>query len=255
MLEAALKWLETKVLDGSKVQKLDSKHPDVERFVIAGEIVERDVPALPRSHQFDDLDDLCQFIDGFPLSDSDDHRVVIWYDMTSIRACLDNDSQRNNFAALKITPTEHWNEIVALGGWVDQKEFIRLLRFKLRDVIPPAVLLDKVRKIKFENGVTTSQENRRDRESMGREITSRLTAEAELPEEFLVPVTVAKVPGLETAECLIELMLEVDPSRGAFRLQPAPGQIDAVTRIFLSNIGQQLHENLPHIPVYNGRPE
>ena len=255
MLEPALKWMEGLVKEASNVRIVPSQDPTVERILVAGEVHEFEIPPAARDHAFDDLDHLLQFVDGYPLSETDEPSVVLWYDEKSIVAVLDNDERRLSTATLAIKTTEEWDTVAGLKDWLDQKEFIRLLRFKLGSVLPPSALLEKVRKIKFENGVVTNQTSLRDRESMGREITSRLTTDTELPEELLVSVVRSEIAGLEPAPTYtVKLLLEIDSARGAFRLVPAPGELEAVRRQFVATLGRSMREVLPHIPAYNGRP-
>jgi hypothetical protein len=255
MIKEALAWLEANVKQAQNVQPIITSDYTTDRFSIAGEVHEFDVPPPARAHAFNDLDDLLAFVDGYPLSESDEPAVVIWFSAGRIVAVLDNESYRRNTAHMNIEPTDEWTTVENLKEWLDQKAFIRLLRFDLGSVLPPSALLDKVRKIRFENGVVTSQVTQKDRESMGREITSRLTAETELPEEILVSLQPAVIPGLEAREYVIRLVLEVDSARGMFRLLPAPGELERAERQWVRHLGRHMRETLPNIPVYNGRPE
>jgi len=253
MLEQALAFLAMQAQDAAKPIKIREDH-EGEEWVFGEQHFSFEKEISPRKHKFDDLSDLLEFLDGIEPSESDHHRVIVWYDLGQITAVIDNDERRLNTATLAIKATPYWKTVLQLGLWLEQKEFIRLLRLEL-DIPGVSEVLEKVRKIRFENGVVTSQTRQRDQESMGREITSRVTVDGELPDELTIAFMPFDVRGLEYYQAQIKLFLEVDTSRGMFRLIPAPRQLDLVANSFLSHLGREVKRTIPHIPVYNGRPD
>lgn len=112
--------------------------------------------------------------------------------------------------------------------WFQQKPFCGLLRVELGSTIEPALLLNKVKSVNFDNGqVTTGKISRQD-ESMGLQIRSKVVTEGgELPEQVTLSIPVFKTPG-EREEYGLRCSVDTDPTAGAFQLLPLPWRILAI---------------------------
>jgi hypothetical protein len=211
----------------------------------------KDHPA--RDHKVETLEDLVALANRFA---EEDRTPVVWYNRDAIRLVINDGCYRDDVVTLDLVRSELYSAIEALDPrrWYDPKSFIRLLRVDLHGALEAQTLLDPVRRVRFDNGVTTTVEKTRVRESMGREITSAVKTEVEIPEYVLLQTSVYKTPGV-VHDVMIKAAVEVEPSRGEFQLAVLPDEIqDAVVRT-LDFIGDSLGDGLNDgIPYYQGSP-
>lgn len=226
---------------------------------VGGEITELSKGIDPRRHQVDSLRELMSFVDDF-IGRHDDPSVVVWYDADQIVVVLDDDGHRVDRLCLALDPSDSWVVISNLfksRPSFDLKGFVRLLRIDLAACLDPAVLLNRVRKVRFENGQTVSADLQRNRESMGREITAAVSADSELPEEVVLTVNPLKpgiMPAARDTPYGIRCAVEIDPSMGTFKLTPLPDEVERVSVLVLADIEAELEAGLPGVRRYRGRP-
>lgn len=228
--------------------------PRRHRYAIGGEIQEFGIPASPRQHQVDSLEEITDLAERFAATDS--CKPVVWYDGNQVVLVLDDDGHRIEKATLSLEESDVFTRVVSLRQKqaFGQKAFIKLLRIDLARTLEPVVLLEKVRRVKFENGMATTGEIRRNQESLGRTITSKVETDTELPEEVALAVPVYKTLG-ETDPILLRCAVEVDPGMGEFQLIPLPDEIERVRHLAVGSIRDRLSELLPEtVPFYFGRP-
>jgi hypothetical protein len=166
-------------------------------FVVNGMQVTQDVPPTPRDHKA-----------GLSRRD---HRAgesvretsrggspVVWYDDEKVVLVIDDAGHRIERATLPLETSDVFACLTKLAKgreWMDQKPFVRLLKLDLAGMVEPAFLLERARKLKFEATSSTTGVVQRDRESLGRNITSEVTSDGDIPEEVLVNAPVFKTAG------------------------------------------------------------
>jgi hypothetical protein len=142
-----------------------------------------------------------------------------------------------------------------MSVWKTHKDFIRLLKIDLAGALPAGSLLDIIRRVKFENGAITTSEVKKNRESLGKEITAKIDASGEIPDEVTLQVPVYSSMG-EKQPYPLQCSVEVDPTRtDAFRLSPLPDEIERVQQLAVGSILERLRVALPDgCPAYYGSP-
>ncbi len=267
MIAEALKYLNEVMLKAeTPVVLLDSPRKQI--LAIGGNTIDVVKPPAPRNHRVSSLFDLINLATRFatetdtdPLN-SDDHGFpVVWYDEKQVVLLIDDTGHRVETATLALTESEVFSRVRDLANspeWFAQKDFVRLLRIDLAGTLPASVLLNQVRKVSFAQGQTTTGEVRRNQESMGREITSKVHSDGEIPEEVTLSVPVYCTAG-ECDHYAIRCALEVDTTRCAFQLVPLPDEVQRVQQLAIKSIGDRLRNGLPDglpegVWAYYGRP-
>jgi hypothetical protein len=267
MIKEALEYFSELTEKSLAAEKVDIGDPRKAAIVFGGELRAHDVPPAPRNHKAGTLAEIIALANRFAadtggVSDDTDavppvFAPVVWYDRERVVLVIDDDGHRLETATLTLERSDVFRKVVELYAqkpWLEQKAFIRLLRIDLARTLAPVHLLDRVRRVKFENSQTVASQVARDRESLGREINSRVEAGGEIPEEVVLDVPVYKTPG-ETFALGIACAVEVDPTRGLFQLVPLPDEIERVTQLAVESIAERLLEGLHDgIPCYHGKP-
>lgn len=252
MIADALKYLASLASDAAKPQPLPLDDPRAFHYAHAGTLHVFPRPEPPRGHKLGTLDDLLAFAEKHATAES-----RIFFGPGSVVLILDGDDYRIERAELPLKHSAPWLKLVELdapasGAWFEHKPFLRLLRRDLAGTLPPGVLHDRVKRVSFENGATvTASVSRNKAESMGREITSKVSGEGEIPDEVTLEVPVYSTAG-ETQRFPVRCSVEVDPGRGAFCLAPLPDELDRVQALALESIRARL-ASCP-VPAFLGSP-
>lgn len=233
----------------------------ISRRVIDGTVHEWFVRPEPREHEPACLADLIRLAVRFAAddtgSDGNPYVPVVWYDELGVVLVMDDAGHRIETATLTLAESDVFARLAELRRtreWFEQKAFVRLLRVELAGTLEPVALLERVRKLRWENGVTTSGHVTRQQESLGREIQAKVSAEGELPEEVTLLVPVYKTPG-EMGRQPLRCTVDADPALGRLQLLPLPDEIERVRALAVASIGKRLAEGLPEtVPCYHGRP-
>lgn len=257
MLKEALEYLAGLGRANAAPVKIDENSRQA-RYAINGRIETLDRVPNDRDHEPADLAALIALATRFVDQPPDDGPVtpVVWYDHQAVTLVLDDAGHRVETATLSLEESDVFKVIRSLREqkrWLEQKPFIRLLRIDLARTLDPVMLLDKVRRVKFDNGVATTGEITRNRESLGREITSKVEAGGEIPEEVTLSVPVYKTQG-ETDRYPLRCTVEVDPAQGAFQLLPLPDEIERVVQMAVASIADRLAALPESVPSYYGKP-
>lgn len=224
------------------------------------------LPVQPRDHNPATLDDLIALATRF-VGDSDGplhvgdldepSTPVVWYGEDAVVLVIDDAGYRVETATLHMQYSDAFARLMSLRAertWFEPKPFVRLLRVDLAGTLAPGELLERVRSIRFEAGSVTTTESARTRESLGREIRSKVDAAGEIPEEVTLSVPVFKNPG-ETDRYPCRCAVEVDPAMGRLQLLPLPDEIERTARLAVTSIGGRLRAGLPEsVPCYRGTP-
>jgi hypothetical protein len=247
-------------------KRLDIADPTKARFIVDGEIREYDLPATPRSHKVHNLEALISLANRFNREvevgddgEGDDSFVpVVWFDRDAVVLVIDDAGHRVNSVTLNLETSDTFAKLKSLYSgqtWYDQRGFVRLLAVDFARCIDAGILLNKVRKIKFDSGVSGAGVIGRASESMGHNINSRVeSAEGEIPEVVTVMSPVFKTNG-ETQPFPVQCSVEINPQESKFRLMPLPDQIELVTHAAVADIGDRLASSLDKgIEAYFGKP-
>lgn len=255
MLKEALAYLSDLARTSAAPQKI---HADAFRqiFVIDGTIREVDLNPEPRQHTVKNLANLISLAGMFEERNS--LPPLVWYDARAVVLVIDDADRRVQTVTLSLVESAVFQTIRGLRDqrrWLTQKDFVRLLRIDLAGTLDSAVLLDRVRKVKFENGVSTTGTVERSRESMGREFKSSVEVQAgEIPEFVILSVPVYSTDG-ERAVYGLRCAVEIDAQQGAFQLVPMPDEIERVQDLAVASIAERLNEKLPEdVSAYYGNP-
>lgn len=254
MIEEALTYLTDMVRDATKPFPIEPDDPRKHRYSIGGDLVTVDVPIPARDHDPDSLADLVQLANRFAKKG----QVAVWYDHDEVILVIDDDGHRIETSTLSLVYTEVWKRLVDLARskpWFEQKPFVRLLNIDLHGTMDPVTLLNKVRKIKFDNGVIVKGEVSRQKESLTRDIRAEATSDgAELPEFVILDVPMLSNYG-EDLRLSVKCAVEVEPSAGALRLMPVPDEVRRVQNQVIRDLGERLSAGLDEgISFYVGKP-
>jgi len=220
-------------------------------YVIGEKIVDVPISKPPRDHHVGSLEDLIALANrfGFP--------AVVWYCISCVWLVIDDDGHRCERAAFNLELSDTWKllkELRQRRTEFDHKSFCKLLRIDLAKALPPGALLEIVRSVSFEAGTVVKAKVTRQMESMGRDITSAVSGERDIPETVTLLVPVFKSPRLINDRYSVSCAVDVDPERGTFKLFPVPDEIERVEQLAIENIGVALGEGLNNVNCYQGIP-
>lgn len=259
MLDAAMKFLSDLARTAATPQKVESGDPRRITYAINGVLQNARIEPSPRKHTVRQLSDLIALANRF--GDPEDDAApepVVWYDESSVVLVIDDGGHRLETVVFPLVVSDIFELLQAIyrqKSKYDQKAFVRLLRIDLAGTIDPVVLLEKVRRVKFENGVQTTANVAKQRESFGRSITSEVTSDGgDLPDEVTLLVPVYKTMGRREPVPL-RCSVEVDPGEGTFRLLPLPDELERVGHVAVAAVARELSDGLETtIPAYYGKP-
>lgn len=252
MIKEALAYIAGLATEAVKPVEILSEDPRAKRYMVGGKMMQVDAPIEPRNIDAHSLDDLTAMISGLH---EDGDVPVVYVNEGCAMAVMDHRGHRVEFVTFSLKPSDVWLSVKAMKEWKTQKDFIRLLKIELAGCLPENALLDIVRKVKFENGVTVAQEVKKNRESLGKEITSKVETAVEIPDYVRLSVPVYKSLG-ERETYDLTCSVEIDPTRvDAFRLAPIPDAIETVQQAAVQSILERLRDSLPEgVLCYYGSP-
>lgn len=252
MIKEALLFLEGLIERAQTPQKVKEHYdPREELYAIGGKLESKPTPIAPRAHRVKSLVEIIAFSGGIGPAWS----PVVFASESEVVLVLDSNGHRVERVTFSLQASDIWDTVRKMGAWKSQKDFVRLLKIDLAGCLPENALLDTIRKVKFENGVTTVQEVKKNRESLGKEITAKVETPLEIPDYITLQCPVYKSLG-ETDAYPVQCSVEVDPTRtDAFRLAPLPDEIERVQYLAIDSILDRLKEGLCEgVPCYYGSP-
>lgn len=139
---------------------------------------------------------------------------------------------------------------------LDQRAFIRLLKFDFDKAGEFGQLIASARELKFtlnQGGESSLQQGR---ESMGKQVLAEVKGLAEFPEEFVVTYPVYVNPDLAQTSAAVTCCLEIDVASELFIVTPKPDELLAARQHVHQLIGETLQQLLAQekVPVYYGKP-
>jgi hypothetical protein len=225
-----------------------------QRYVKLGDDIvpyAKDLPA--RDHDVDILNDLIALANRFH---EDDHQPVVWFNEDTVVLVVNDEGDRADVATMKLERSDLFKAISNLNPatWYQPKDFVRLLRITLYGALEPSVLLDPVRKVKFETTSSASSENARTRESVDKSILNSISSASALPEYVTLTLPVYVNPGANIKVSVVAAV-EIDYTRQAFQLVILPDELenakDTVMRHLADVLGAQLDDG---VLAYQGSP-
>ncbi len=260
MLKEAIDVIALMARQAAEPKRVESSDPrSLALVTFDGNVTKVPIPVPPRNHKVESLEDLIELAQRFGGEQLSDTRVaypVVWYNAAQVVLVIDDDGHRLETATLDLVESDVFKKVRELrqGAWYVQKDFVRLLKIHLVGTLPDVDLLNTVRRLKFENGTVTTGELKKNRESMGREITAAVSAEGEIPDFVRLVVPVFKVYDLK-ATYPVNCTVEVDVQDGRLRLMPFPDEVERVWHLALTAIEERLAYGLPEaVPHYLGAP-
>ena len=253
MIADALMYLSAQATSAAAPQRVETDDPWSVTYAVNGRLEKVDKPSRPRAHKPGDLDALIALANH--LAEDPENAPVVWHDADAVVVVV-NDHDRVERATLSLEKSDVFARLERLAAGkekFDQKAFVRLLRIELAGTLDPVVLLNPVRRVKFLTESTASGTVRTGAESMGREISSRVEADGEPPEDVTLSAPVYKTPGLRAAYP-VRCSVEVDPGEGTFRLLPLPDELERVKGMAVAAVAAALAEGLKGVPAYHGKP-
>ena len=254
MIKDALDYLAMQAKASAQPKPLDVTDARAQWFMSPdGVAFKVDKPTSPRSHVLHTLKDLIALADSETGCEA--QPCAVFYDRSNVTLILDWCEHRIEKATFQLVSSESWMIARKLGTWLEPKALVRLLRTELRGCLPDAGLVDVIRRVKFENGQTATVETSRTRESLGKELSSKIVTAADVPEWVTLDIPVYSSLG-ETDRYPLRCSLEIDALRpDAFQLKPFPDELERVQQLAIQSIGDRLKAGLPSgIPAYYGAP-
>ena len=257
MIRDALEWLNEVSLAASSLKPIATDDPRKLSFYTDGQVITCDLPKPPREHTIECLSEVGKIAIRFAAEDP-----VVWVGESAVVVVIDDGGHRLETATLALETSDVFDRLCQLrddprSAWMNQKDFVRLLRIDLAGTLDPVVLLNAVRQIRW-SSQTDSTVNRQ-RESLGSEISARCADGKDLPEEVDL-----RVPVYVTDECSviakITCSVDVDPSEGKLRLLPLPDAINSARSWALAQLANAIcldltDAGLDSTPaVYRGQP-
>ncbi|MEW4569337.1 hypothetical protein AB1L88_15840 [Tautonia sp. JC769] len=259
MIAEAFRYLTSLARESVAPYQIAAENPDLTRYFAAGKLLEFPRPLPARDHEVQDIDDFIALVGrlaNVPIAEGDEpdlSRTTVWATLDRVVAVFDDDQRRLDRATLRMHKTTLFETIEHLGDPMEHRDFLRLLRVQLQGALAPGTLLEKVRRVDFENGTVVRAKVGRADESLGREITGKVTANGELPESVVLEANLWRNYGYAAR---VPCAVEVDALRGTLALVPFPDAIDEATEAGLTSLTHYLIDQLrPGIGVYRGRPE
>jgi len=214
--------------------------------VIDNEIREIDVEPPNRKHVVHTLDDIINFAKhGW-------QQAVVWHGENAVTLILD-DSDRRDYVVLPFTKSDKFLTLGKLAveqPWLDQKSFIRLLRFDLG--LDNLKVVAPFRRLQWETGAKVDSQVNRGDAKIGKSIVEKVEGVDQLPDEIDVPTPVYSESG-EREEYLVRCGIEIDAANQRLQLVPLPDELARVVDLAQASIRRRLESSL-QCPIYYGNP-
>ena len=221
-------------------EQIDLKHEPYKYLLRIGEqITERDKPLKPWSCTVDSLEDLIDLARYNAAGEgAKPDEVTIWHNENQVVVRRET-SPRVPYAVFKFRKSEAYQKVLELDdSWYTQKEFIRLLRSDLPQVVREAdALTAAVRQLDFRSQSTATGLVTLGKESMGREIASEVTGAGVLPETVALRVTMYDNAAPVDSWIQVNGDLDVDLQAYQLAIRPLAAELTA---------GQQAVANALH---------
>lgn len=192
--------------------------------------------ALPRKHAALDLASLCAFVSRVKGEGPNQASPIVWVGQTSVVAVLDDSTDRRNTLTWALPYSDRWklfNEV--LGKPFEQYDFHRMLRVKMRGMVP-AGILPIVASLKLEQGRTQTGEVGTYKDTSSLATRREVSGVDQLPESFKVTVPILQGDLSVEIECTIEVSLDT----GKLTIVAFPDEVVSAVRDRLLDLAQKI---------------
>ena len=252
--------------------EFESESPRSQKFLhLDGSVSAVDAPIPARNHVVGTLGEIVALADRFAGDEEEDGTIgdtagrqadpVVWYDGNRVVLIADDRGHRCDRMTLELIESQIFvrvRRLVANPVWMSPRDFIRLLRIELAGAMSPDVLLNRVRRIRIENGQITEAASSHGKESIGRSVKAELaTGGDQMPEEVVIQIPVYSTPGERGFTYAMTCAVEINPEtpNTPFRLMPLPDEVERVSAEAVGAIGKRLAAGLPSgVNCYFGSP-
>jgi hypothetical protein len=274
MLAEALEKLRTIITEAQQPQTVELARDD-ECVYIAhnGELKLHKIPQVPdRKHEVQTLEDLAKVVknhgsvqveDGEEKGEVDAFALsTVWHSDAEVVALL-GDPMRKDRVTMKLITSPVFQRLAGLerdaplgANKLDQRAFIRLLKFDFDKAGEFDQLIASARELKFRQSEEGAASLQQGRESLGRQVLAEVKGLEDFPEEFTVEYPVYVNPDLATVKAAVTCSLEIDVQSEKFIVTPKPDEMLAARQHVHQWIGERLEELLKEreVPVYYGKP-
>lgn len=256
MLKEMMEYLHERAEAYSRPREIELNDPR-RYFFSAGssiQVYERQYPV--RSHIVHHIDSLVALAIRFA-----DRKPAIWVSPSHVVLVIDDQTHRLETAVMQLDRTDPFIRLAKLNEsvtWMSLRDFVNLLRVDLVNTMESSILLDRVRRLKFDCGQVVSAESIKHRESIGKTVVNKVSADVEIPDEVQLTLPVF----YNTQAIQIVCSIDIDPTRAVLALKPFPDQINLALRSAVAQIAaninkvvnDRLDEGVQPVPVYIGKP-
>ena len=248
MLQEALELIQQTAVKaaGAEIIPIDNDGR-MEAVSIGGEIREIAVSPPLRKHIVHTLDDIINYV-----KTGSNHDPVVWHGENAVTLILD-DGDRRDRVTLPLTKSGKFETMAKLAKeqpWLDQKSFIRLLRFDLG--LDNLKVVAPFRRLQWETGAKVDSQVNRGDAKIGKSIVEKVEGVDQLPDEIDVPTPVYSESG-EREEYLVRCGIEIDAANQRFQLVPLPDELARIVDLAHASIRRRLESSL-QCPIYYGNP-
>lgn len=251
MIKEALEFIASEAVEASGADPIAIVDPRAEYFFVKGAPVVVPRPKPRRDHVVKSLDDLIGLAIRFG------EPATVWHAEDAVIVVIDDDGHRVERVRLPLAESDTFKTIRGLRqskAWLDHKSFCRLLRLDLANALTAGSLLNVVKEVRFDSGVVVSGKLNRTQESLGRDISSAVSCERDIPEQVTLTTRIYSTQGVQT-DVRIRADVDVDPGNATFRLIPIPDEIETAFQYVMNTLNGYLNAALPgEIPCYYGTP-
>lgn len=207
------------------VVKLPDEPPGVYGLVDSvGKLIRCEAAPPPRKHTLLSVDQIPDLVERYRTLNQ---APSVWISPEAVVVVLDDTPEKriDGRAVCQLRKTDELQTLESVGAkesWLNQKQFIRLIRTKLADALGDQLpqLVATLRNIRFSSGTAGRGNLEHGRESLGREIESEVMSEVgDIPHTLRLDVRVFTDPAIKV-RFPVDVALEIEPSNGTFALMP-----------------------------------
>lgn len=190
--------------------------------------------AAPRAHNTLTVESLCDFAKlNTPNGAPPEFRPVVWVGRDAVVAVLDDATCRRNTVRWALPYSQRWTLLTkdVLDKPFDQFNFYRLLRVKLRGMVP-SNLLPLVQSLKLEHGKVQTGDVDQYKDTSSIATRREVSGIDKLPESFKVTCPILHGDESTEIECTIDVALD----SGKLALVAYPDEVDSAVRDRLANL-------------------
>lgn len=213
-------------------------------YVYKGELHEVVLQTPPRAHVATSARDFVELIERCKTEEP----LILFVEISRVTAILDDE--RLNTIELPLTLSQHFQLLQKMPAKLDQRKSIELLRRTFHGTGLDHFATN-IRSVVFERSQSAAGTAKREQESMGRSVESRVTGTADLPEMLSGHISVF-LPSVFRTTTAIELGVDPLLTEETFEFWLPP---DALTEWHNEAIGQlieMLSAELPDATIVRG---